>query len=530
MRGSSVHSVSSFRRLVAAVTATHFAVGFWVATSTPGPILSADDVAYLGLGRTLAGNGDVPLPIQPPYGLLYPSLLTPGWAAGFDESAMLTYGRLVNAGLGASLIPLLYLLLRRITDASRSTALVGAAVAASLPAAMLHSSIIWTETLLPVVLVLGLLALVRFHDRPTAVSASLVVVLSVAQVATHPRAMLAAMALVGAATWIAVRRRLVALICLIVAETLALYGMVEWGRRSVQQAAFGSTGLYDVGDLVERRGFDELPDMIILGVGTIAYLVLATAAIAIVGGISLWRGGVVGRTSLAAVGATVVMSGWFLTGVPRADRWLHGRYIEAVAAPLVAAGVARLTSLTPRRMAAVAGLIVAAGLFAAWAGPGDNWSRPRSPVMMLGVEPGGAPFGAARFEPGAAALVAAAVFTLFWIVARRRPGLLLLVMVAVLVIASMSTVRTLDKLYSGSVAADARLVLADENVATLAIDPAVASGAWIAVAWQVGLEYAVVGSTEPDVTHLLLPVDEVGPVGAGEIGTVGPAVLYRLAG
>ena len=52
--------MSSFRRLVAAVTATHFAVGFWGATSTPGPLLSADDVAYLGLGRTLAGNGDVP--------------------------------------------------------------------------------------------------------------------------------------------------------------------------------------------------------------------------------------------------------------------------------------------------------------------------------------------------------------------------------------------------------------------------------------------------------------------------------------
>jgi hypothetical protein len=520
--------VNSFRRLVAAVTGAHFVVGFWVATSTPGPLLSADDVGYLGLARTLAGNGDVPLPIQPPYGLLYPSLLAPGWAAGLDESAMLTYGRLLNAGLGAILVPLLYLLLRRITDTSRSAALIGAVVAASLPAAMAHSSIIWTETLLPIVLVLGLLALAQLRDRPTAAGASLVVVLSIAQVAAHPRATLAATALVGAATWIALRRRMVGLAVLVVAEAVVLLGMLEWGRRSVQQAAFGSTGLYDTADLVNRRGLDELPDMIVLGTGTIAYLVLATAAIAVIGGISLWRSGLIGRTSLAALGATVVMSGWFLIGVPRADKWLHGRYIEAVAAPLIAAGVACLTSLTPRRMAAMSGLIVAAGLFAAWAGPGDNWSRPRSPVMMLGVEPGGAPFGAVRFEPGAAALTAAVVLALFWVVARRRPKLLPLVMAPVLVVASMSNLRTLDKLHAGSVAAAAASVLADEDVTTLAIDPAVASGAWIAVAWEVGLDDVVVGSAEPDVSHMLLPAVAAGPIGAAEVGTVGDAILYRL--
>jgi hypothetical protein len=270
--------------------------------------------------------------------------------------------------------------------------------------------------------------------------------------------------------------------------------------------------------------------MIILGVGTIAYLVLATAAMAVVGGISLWRAGPIGRTSLAMVGATVVMSGWFLSGVHRSDSWLHGRYIEAVAAPLVAVGVVRLASVTRRWVAALGGLIVAAGLFSAWAGPGDNWSRPRSPVMMLGVEPGGAPFGAVRFEPGAAALVAAAVLVLFWVVARRRPRLLPVVIVPVLVLASMSVIRTLDDLYEGNTSAAATLVLADEAVAKLAVDPAVGSGAWIAVAWQVGLEDVVVGPIDQTVTHLLLPADAVAPEGAEEIGTVGDAVLVRLAG
>ena len=44
-------------------------------------------------------------------------------------------GVAAGAGLGAILVPLLYLLLRRITDTSRSAALIGAVVAASLSVA-----------------------------------------------------------------------------------------------------------------------------------------------------------------------------------------------------------------------------------------------------------------------------------------------------------------------------------------------------------------------------------------------------------
>ena len=43
-----------------------FVVGLIVATATPGPLLTADDLAYFGLSWTMAGEGAVPMPAQPP--------------------------------------------------------------------------------------------------------------------------------------------------------------------------------------------------------------------------------------------------------------------------------------------------------------------------------------------------------------------------------------------------------------------------------------------------------------------------------
>jgi hypothetical protein len=526
--------VSSFRRVIAAVTLAHLVVGFWIATSTPGPLLSADDVAYLGLARTLVGQGDLPLPTQPPYGLLYPVLLAPGWLVGLDESAMLTFGRLVNATLGAAMIPALYLLVRRTTGADRPRALLAATVTASLPAALLHSSIIWTETLLALLVVLALLALDRFRARPSVASASIVVAAAMAQVATHPRTLPAALVVVGAGIWLSIRHRRFDLVVILAASSAVVYGLVEWARRAVHDAAFGSTGLYDAGDLVDTRGLSEVPDMIVLGLGSVAYLILATAGLVIIGGVALWRAGVVGRTSLAVLGATVAMAGWFLTGVPRADKWLHGRYVEAVAAPLVAVGIVRLTTLDWKRVVALGGAIVTAGVFAAWAGPGDNWAHPRSPVMMLGVEPGGAPFGADHFEPGAAAFVALLVLVLWWVLARRQIGAAALGMAVVLGIGAWSGIRTLDDLYASSVAAEAEAAVAglerSGDDAKLAIDTSVPGSTWIAVAWRFGLDESEAGIIPPDAAYRLTAAEAPAPPGGEEVATLPGAVLYRLGG
>ena len=67
---------------------------------TPGPLLTADDLASFGLAWTMAGEGAAPMP-QAPYGLLYPATLVPGWLLGFDDGGDVAWARTVNALCGA---------------------------------------------------------------------------------------------------------------------------------------------------------------------------------------------------------------------------------------------------------------------------------------------------------------------------------------------------------------------------------------------------------------------------------------------
>ena len=101
-------------RWVAVASAFVFGIGFIVATSTPGPLLTADDLANFGLAHAIAGQGAAPMAAQAPYGPLYPLLLAPGWLLGLDEPSMMVWARGVNALAGALLVPVLYALVRRV--------------------------------------------------------------------------------------------------------------------------------------------------------------------------------------------------------------------------------------------------------------------------------------------------------------------------------------------------------------------------------------------------------------------------------
>ena len=114
--------------------------------------------------------------------------------------------------------------------------------------------------------------------------------------------------------------------------TVGLLGLaaVEGVRRITADAAFASSGTYDIADLAQRRGWDEIPEMVIRGTGTVGYLVLATAGLAVIGVVVLLRSPPVGPWVFLQAVAVVVVAGWFLTGVQRADAYLHGRYIEVI--------------------------------------------------------------------------------------------------------------------------------------------------------------------------------------------------------
>jgi len=513
------------RSIVAGATALHAAVGAWIATSITGPLLAIDDLAYLSMGRTLAGGGASPLSAQPPYGVLYPALLAPGWLVGFDESQMIVFAQVVNALLGAALLPVLYVLLRRLTDASGGRALAAAAIGASLPAALLTGSIVWTERLLPLLVALAVLALLRLADAPTSLRAVEVSLLAAALYATHPRTIVVAIVVIAAGMWIvAASRDRVALTALWLSGHAGL-ALAELARRALASETFGAGATYDGADLASRRGLDDVPEMLVHATASVAYLALATAGFAVLGAIMLFRQPSAAAFYAAMFAATVAVAGWFLTGVGRGDAYLHGRYIEVLAPSLVALGIVGAHRLSLRvSMAALTLTVLAAGLVAAWAGPGNNWAGSRTPVMMLGVEVSGAPFGAMTFRPELATAVALVAGILILAAARGAAWMPALVAGAVIAVAVVSGAESIDSLRDNTTVGQVQAAMDGVEVEELFIDSdRLPSTLVAAMAWEVGFDRTTT-EISIDMTHLLLPTGAVPPPGSLLVSEIGVAV------
>jgi len=529
--------VRSFPRLVFALTALHAGIGYRLVESMPGPLLSADDVAHLGMARTLAGQGAMDWVSQPPYGALYPALLAPGWALGLDEPAMLDLARGINAVLGALLIPVLYRLVRVVFAAPQWWALTAALVGATLPALVLTGSIAWTERLLALLVAAAALAVAEQIRRPNGWAGWWAVASAVAMPAAHPRMLLVATFVVVTAVAVAWRARSPRLAVGLGAAAMVGGVAVEVLRRALHDATFATEPTYSAGSLIERRGLAEVPDMVVHAAGTTASLALGTAGLATLGAVALWRRRPDGLVPLGMLAMLTVTAGWFLTGVDRADAWLHGRYVEVAAPVFVAAGVVALHRFSWRLSAAVvAASALVGGIVAAWAGPGDTWADPRSPVMMLGVDVMGAPFGADEFAPLFAAAVAAAVgLALVAAAAVRNPGPVAVVALVAVGIGIASGHRNLDDLYDASVASRAADALAhvelDDTTNWVAVEPgSLPTNIVLAVSWELGLDTVTVASGDPDVAvdHVLLRVDQTPPAGATEVARIDGATLWRL--
>ena len=305
---------------------------------------------------------------------------------------------------------------------------------------------------------------------------------------------------------------------------------VERLRVWAAETAFDSAGTYDAGDLATTRGLGQLPEMSQHALGAVTYLVLASTLLGVWGVVVLARD----RRAwpILAMGlAVLAVAGWFLTGVPRADKWLHGRYIEVLAPVFVAVGLATLDRLRWRLALALGFAVPAiAGLVAAWNGPGNTWADARSPVMMLGVEVSGAPYGGEIFEPGAAASVAVVAGLLTWLAAiRAGPTRAALVVVVLSLWAADSGDATLDSLYGGTAAGEVDALLPEgEDIGEVYVDVATVSpNLTNALAWEVGFEGTVLVTTEA-TTHILIPVEEDQPPGSVVVAEFSSGTLWRL--
>ena len=150
--------------------------------------------------------------------------------------------------------------------------------------------------------------------------------------------------------------------------------------------------------------------------------------------------------------------------------------------------------------------------------------------MMLGVEVSGAPYGGDIFEPGAAASVAIVAGLAMWALARwRGPGRAAALAVLLAMWAIDSGDSTLDQLYASTPAAEAAVLIPDDEpigevfVDTAAVSPNLTN----AVVWEVGFDQAVTETTSA-TSHLLIAVDAVPPPDSVIIAEFRGGTLWRL--
>ena len=151
---------------LAAIVAASFAVRAWLARGMVGPFIMVDELIYSELGRSLADSGELLVRDVPSsgYGIVYPALISPAYAA-FERltdayAAVKTLNALV---MSLAAVPA-YLLARRVVGPGLS--LLAAVLAVSLPSLVYTGSVMTENAFYPVFLVCALL-LTLVLERPT---------------------------------------------------------------------------------------------------------------------------------------------------------------------------------------------------------------------------------------------------------------------------------------------------------------------------------------------------------------------------
>ncbi|MEV5824464.1 hypothetical protein AB0L25_02695 [Spirillospora sp. NPDC052242] len=121
----------------------------WLASGQTLPVATPDESGYLFAARVLTGGPDADMSYGTVYRAGYPLLLLPAFWA--DDPVTVYRGALViNALISALMLPLAFLLLRRLSVAARPAYLF-AHVTALLPGVLFYSLFVLTDAILPVV-------------------------------------------------------------------------------------------------------------------------------------------------------------------------------------------------------------------------------------------------------------------------------------------------------------------------------------------------------------------------------------------
>jgi hypothetical protein len=352
------------RRLLVGGALALFLARLLISAFRTGPVLVADEIGYLTNARVLAGGIAGQLEIAPFYRGGYSLLLAPLVDLAGDPTTSYHLILALNAALAASLLPLLYLLLRRFAGAAPAVALAAATAGAVYPAVTVLSQVAMSENALyPLVCVWliawGGLLQSRAGRAATAWGAGLGAATG-ALWAVHNR-MIVVVALTAALLlWLGLRRRLppsavvpaLALLAVGMGATHALDSYVIDHNYAGSAPHEASERL---SDLFESHG---LRTVLANLVGQAWYLVVATFGLVAVVAAGAWREGLraardrapsIAQIAIALTALLLLISAGAFPERTRPDMLIYGRYAEVVAPALIALGLASLA--TSRRLA-----------------------------------------------------------------------------------------------------------------------------------------------------------------------------------
>ncbi|MEV4843769.1 hypothetical protein AB0K20_11190 [Micromonospora matsumotoense] len=525
------------RRLVPVLLVVGWLVGvgwrMWLSRHVPLPIAHTDEDSYLHTARALAGGpGGFSSENGPLRRVGYPLLISPAFLGERDFTDSYRLVQLINAVLNATVLPLAYLLVRRLVPVRRAVALAAAAVAATLPATVFYASVAMIDAVLAPLVLAWLLAVHHWVRRPGPLAAAGVGALVGVFHLLHSRGLVIVGVHVGLVLLLFLRRRttpaqVLAAVLPVLALALANEAVIRLlgdrvyllgdppGGGTVRAVASGA-GLLRVGAAVATQLWYLV--VITFGLAGIAWagavrLLLrptptpasasasalssapapasATPATpvdtSVAGGGSAadeaatrWTVGVAVVTSVGvAAGASVILAG--ITSKPLDA--IYGRYVQMLAPFWLLVGVAMLVTATPRvrwRRAAVAAGVLLAG--AALIAARLAWVAGRGHELRYGGF--GAPDlmaltgGWREFRPFTGAAVAVASCLLL-VAAVRSPRLRVPVLAA-LVVVNLGTMQVItDRLVRPMVAATAPT----PRVADLGVRPGDRVWASLGVQW-----------------------------------------------
>ncbi|MGN9805775.1 hypothetical protein [Micromonospora sp. L32] len=344
----------------------------WLARHVALPIAHTDEDSYLNTARALAGGpGGFSSENGPLRRVGYPMLISPAFLGERDFTDSYRLVQLINAAVNATVLPLAYLLARRLLALRRSYALVAAAVAATLPATAFYAEVAMIDAVLAPLVLAWLLAVHRWVARPGVLAAATVGTLVGAFHLLHSRGLVIVAVHAGLVLLLLVRRRVTlgqALAAVLPVLALALVNAVGIrllgdrvyllgnppGGGTVRAVASGQ-GLLRLGAAVATQLWYLV--VITFGMAGIAWAA-AVRELRRRGGDPAvrWTLGVALVTSVGvAGGASVILAG--ITTKPLDA--IYGRYVQMLAPFWLLVGVAVLLTVAYRVLLARAAVAVA---------------------------------------------------------------------------------------------------------------------------------------------------------------------------